>query len=109
MSYDLKITGGTIVDGTGSRGFFGDVAVKDGRIVAVGDCPDSAKETLSAEGAIVTPGFVDIHTHYDGQISWDPDMATLAPSSGSASSSARKARPSAASRCGCRSRRGPSA
>ena len=75
MSYDLKITGGTLVDGTGKSRFSGDLAVKDGRIVAVGDCPDSAKETLSAEGAIVTPGFVDIHTHYDGQISWDPDMA----------------------------------
>lgn len=75
MSYDLKITGGTIIDGTGAVGFAGDVAVKAGRIVAVGECPDDAKETLSAEGAIVTPGFVDVHTHYDGQISWDSDMA----------------------------------
>ncbi|HMR08096.1 MAG TPA: amidohydrolase family protein [Polyangiaceae bacterium] len=75
MSYDLKIIGGTIIDGTGAVGFAGDVAVKAGRIVAVGECPDDAKETLSAEGAIVTPGFVDVHTHYDGQISWDSDMA----------------------------------
>jgi N-acyl-D-aspartate/D-glutamate deacylase len=75
MSYDLKITGGTIIDGAGAPGYVGDVAVSGGRIVAVGECPDSAKETLSAEGAIVTPGFVDVHTHYDGQISWDPDMA----------------------------------
>lgn len=75
MTYELKITGGTIVDGTGRARYRGDVAVTGGRIVAVGDCPDGASRTIDAEGAIVTPGFTDIHTHYDGQISWDPDLA----------------------------------
>ncbi|MEO0324132.1 MAG: amidohydrolase family protein [Myxococcota bacterium] len=78
MSYDLKITGATIVDGTGAAAFTGDVAVKDGLVVAVGDCPDGAQETVDAHGATLTPGFTDIHTHYDGQASWD---ASLAPSS----------------------------
>ncbi|HJL17181.1 MAG TPA: amidohydrolase family protein [Sandaracinaceae bacterium LLY-WYZ-13_1] len=73
--YDLKITGGTIVDGTGKERFTGDVGIKDGRIVAVGDAPDAADETIDADGALVTPGFTDIHTHYDGQISWDEELA----------------------------------
>ncbi len=72
--YDLKITGGLIVDGTGRAPFAGDVAVKDGRIVAVGDCPGQARQTLDAHGAHVLPGFVDIHTHYDGQVSWDEEL-----------------------------------
>ncbi len=75
MSYDLKIEGGTIIDGTGRAGYRGDVAIKDGRIVEVGRCEGAASEVLSAEGAIVTPGFVDIHTHYDGQVSWDQELA----------------------------------
>lgn len=75
MSYDLKIVGGTLVDGTGAPGFVGDLAVRDGRIVAVGHCPDVAARTLDATGAVVTPGFVDLHCHYDGQVSWDADMA----------------------------------
>lgn len=73
--YDLKITGGTIVDGTGKARYAGDIGIRDGVIVAVGDCPDAADRTLDADGAIVTPGFTDIHTHYDGQISWDEEMA----------------------------------
>jgi len=73
--YDLKITGGTLVDGSGSAPRTGDIAIKDGRIVAVGDCPGDAAETLDATGCIVTPGFVDVHTHYDGQVTWDSDMA----------------------------------
>jgi N-acyl-D-aspartate/D-glutamate deacylase len=77
MEYDIAITGGTIVDGTGSPRYAGDVAIKDGRIVAVGRCEGTAVRTIDAEGALVTPGFTDIHTHYDGQVSWD---ATLAPS-----------------------------
>ncbi len=75
MDYDLKITGGTIIDGTGAARFQGDVAIRDGKIVAVGKCEGSAQETIDAEGALVTPGFTDIHTHYDGQISWDEELA----------------------------------
>jgi N-acyl-D-aspartate/D-glutamate deacylase len=76
--YDILIRNGTIVDGTGAPGMRGDVAVADGRIVAVGAVSGTARETIDAEGCIVTPGFVDIHTHYDGQVSWDQ---VLAPSS----------------------------
>ncbi len=77
MDYDLKITGGTIIDGSGRAGYAGDVAVVDGRIVEVGRCDGSARRTIEADGALVTPGYTDIHTHYDGQVSWDE---TLAPS-----------------------------
>src|SRR3569833_3131592 len=76
--HDLIIKGGEIVDGTGRARFRGDVAIKDGRIVEVGEVSGPAARMLDAEGAIVTPGFVDIHTHYDGQVSWD---SVLAPSS----------------------------
>ena len=75
MRYDLEITGGIIIDGTGRPGFRGNVAIKDGRIVAVGAYDGEAREVIDAAGAIVTPGFVDIHTHYDGQVSWDPELA----------------------------------
>ncbi len=75
MAYDVKIIGGTIIDGTGKPRFRGDIGISDGRIVAVGDAPDEAAEVIDAAGAIVTPGFVDIHTHYDGQVSWDADLA----------------------------------
>ncbi|MDQ1430968.1 MAG: N-acyl-D-amino-acid deacylase [Actinomycetota bacterium] len=79
--YDVKITNGTIVDGTGEPRFVGDVAVRDGAIVAVAHGPldGEATETIDATGMVVTPGFVDIHTHYDGQATWDP---LLEPSSG---------------------------
>ena len=76
--FDLVIRNGTIIDGTGKGRFRGDVAIRDGRIVEVGQVSGAARRTLEAEGAIVTPGFVDIHTHYDGQVSWD---SLLAPSS----------------------------
>ncbi len=74
MSFDLKIVGGRVVDGSGAPALVTNVAVKDGRIVEVGRCAGGATTTLDAEGAIVTPGFVDIHTHYDGQATWDPNM-----------------------------------
>ena len=70
--HDLVIRNGTIVDGTGAPPYRADVAVDDGRIVAVGTVAVEGRETIDAEGLIVTPGFVDIHTHFDGQITWDP-------------------------------------
>lgn len=73
--YDVKIKGGTLVDGSGNERYSGDIGIKDGKIVAVGKCDEGAHETIDAQGAIVTPGFTDIHTHYDGQISWDEEMA----------------------------------
>ena len=73
--YDIRIKGGTIVDGTGRPRFSGDIGIKGGIIVAVGEgCDERARRTVDADGAVVTPGFTDIHTHYDGQVSWDPDM-----------------------------------
>ena len=71
--FDLKIINGTIVDGTGSPSFVGDIAMKDGVIVEIGSVVSGdALETIDAAGLIVSPGFVDIHTHYDGQATWDP-------------------------------------
>jgi len=78
MAFDLVVRGGTLVDGTGAPARTADVAVKDGRIVEVGRVRGEARRTLDADGLTVTPGFVDIHTHYDGQVTWD---AMLAPSS----------------------------
>ena len=75
MTYDLKIVGGTVIDGTGAPGVRANVAIFGGRIVEVGACDGAAHRTLDAEGAIVTPGFTDLHTHYDGQVSWDGDLA----------------------------------
>lgn len=74
MAYDLLIKNGTIVDGTGEAPYRGDVAVRDGKIVAIGevDASAGASETIDAEGQLVTPGWVDIHTHFDGQATWDP-------------------------------------
>ncbi len=73
VMFDLKITGGTVVDGSGRPGYMGDVAIQDGVIVAVGEHVDGdATEVIDAAGCVVAPGFVDIHTHYDGQATWDP-------------------------------------
>ncbi|MCA9505384.1 MAG: amidohydrolase family protein [Spirochaetaceae bacterium] len=69
--FDLIVRGGTIVDGTGVAPFEGDVAIQDGRIAAVGHVEGDARQEIDARGRIVTPGFVDIHTHYDGQATWD--------------------------------------
>jgi N-acyl-D-aspartate/D-glutamate deacylase len=71
--FDLKIINGTIVDGTGSPSYVGDIAIKDGLIAEIGSAVSGdARETIDATGLIVSPGFVDIHTHYDGQATWDP-------------------------------------
>ncbi len=70
--HDLVIRNGTIVDGTGEAPFQGDIAIDDGRISAIGRIEAEGRETFDAAGQIVTPGFVDIHTHFDGQITWDP-------------------------------------
>jgi N-acyl-D-aspartate/D-glutamate deacylase len=74
--YDYVIKGGTLVDGTGAAPVAGDVAVQDGIIVEVGgSVTGAAREVIDADGALVTPGWVDVHTHYDGQVSWDTEMA----------------------------------
>ena len=77
--FDLIIRGGTVHDGLGGAPRIVDIAVKDGRIAAMGAVSGSATEVISAAGLIVTPGFVDVHTHYDGQATWEN---RLAPSSG---------------------------
>jgi N-acyl-D-aspartate/D-glutamate deacylase len=75
MAHDLVIRGGTVVDGTGAPGRPADVAVDGGRITAVGEVHEPGARELDAGGAIVTPGWVDIHSHYDGQATWDPELA----------------------------------
>lgn len=76
--YDLLIEHGKLVDGTGAPARIADVAIKDGKIVAVGSNLGPAKRTIDATGKLVTPGFVDMHTHFDAQVTWDP---YLTPSS----------------------------
>jgi len=73
-TFDLLIRGGVVVDGTGGPPRTADVAVTCDRIVAVGELEGTATRTLDADGALVTPGFVDIHTHYDGQATWDSQL-----------------------------------
>ena len=71
MAYDLLIKNGTVIDGTGAARFNADVAVTGGNIAAIGKIADSAAHTIDAAGQIVCPGFIDPHTHYDAQITWD--------------------------------------
>lgn len=72
--HDVVIRGGKVIDGTGKPAFTGDVAIANGQIAAVGKDLGSAKKTINADGLIVTPAWVDAHTHYDGQVAWDQQM-----------------------------------
>ena len=76
--YDLIIKNGTVIDGTGSPRRMASISIKDGKIVEVGDISSQAKRVIDAKDKLVTPGWVDIHTHYDGQATWD---SYLTPSS----------------------------
>ena len=76
--HDMVIRGGTIVDGTGGPAFIGDIVIDAGRVTTVGTVPTRGREEIDATGLHVTPGFVDIHTHYDGQATWDSEMAPSA-------------------------------
>ena len=77
MEYDLIISGGTVIDGTGAEGKQADIAVSNGRIARIGDLSgDSAAQSIDASGKVVTPGFVDLHTHLDAQVGWDPLMSS---------------------------------
>ena len=75
--FDVVIRNGLVVDGTGSPGQTADVAIRDGRIVAIGEVSDKGNHEIDAEGLVVAPGFVDVHTHFDAQVFWD---TTLSPS-----------------------------
>src|SRR5580698_6160853 len=72
---DLLIRGGTVIDGTGGPAQAADVAVDGGRVVAVGPAEDTARTVIEADGLYVVPGFVDLHTHYDAQLTWDPSAS----------------------------------
>src|SRR5262245_60441830 len=72
MTYDVVIRGGTVIDGTGAPAHSGDIALLDGRISAVGHVTARGREEIDATGLVVAPGFIDPHTHYDAQLTWDP-------------------------------------
>ncbi|MSP37228.1 MAG: hypothetical protein EXR70_01885 [Deltaproteobacteria bacterium] len=81
MDYDLLIKNGRVVDGSGLPSFVADVGIKDGKIVEIGRLHGSAARTIEADGFVVSPGFIDHHTHMDGQILWDP-FGTCEPQHG---------------------------
>ena len=73
MGYDLIIRGGTVVDGTGAEPFTADVALDGDRIAEIGRVSDRGRQEIEADGLVVSPGFVDLHTHLDAQIGWGPN------------------------------------
>ena len=77
MAHDIVIRGGELVDGTGAEPVPGEIAIDDGLITAVGKVGGKAKQEIDAQGHMVTPGFVDLHTHLDAQIGWDPQMTPV--------------------------------
>jgi N-acyl-D-amino-acid deacylase len=72
---DLVIRNATIVDGSGTPSYVGDIGISSGKISEIGKVPSSGKREINADGAVVTPGWVDVHTHYDGQVTWDPYLS----------------------------------
>jgi N-acyl-D-amino-acid deacylase len=81
MSHDLLIKNGVIVDGSGMPGFRGDVAIKNGKIAELGKLSSAATRTVDADGQVIAPGFVDNHTHFDAQVTWDP-LCSFSPQHG---------------------------
>ena len=73
--HDLVIRGGTVVDGTGAARRQADVAIDGDRVAEVGTVEERGHREIDADGLLVTPGWVDIHTHYDGQVTWDPEVS----------------------------------
>lgn len=77
MSHDLVIRGGNIVDGTGTEPYAGDIAVDGAEITAIGEVDGKGKQEINADGLVVSPGFIDLHTHLDAQIGWDPQVTSV--------------------------------
>ncbi|MDE0363955.1 MAG: amidohydrolase family protein [Gammaproteobacteria bacterium] len=77
MAHELVIRNGRIIDGTGAEARAGDLAIDDGIISALGKVEGSGKREIDADGLAVTPGFIDLHTHLDAQIGWDPEMTPI--------------------------------